>query len=160
MVVPFTLVNNGRSGCRTGAQVILGGCQPVDNGGAPSDCRPISTAGQGRRLSGRQDKARDAEHTVNGADGEAEPPVLVSVQDEEDDQVGDGRQDDSRGAQSGSAHEELACRDRVAQTGDFAEGQGQCDAMHSVTEVSDLDQTCASQYKDKGEGEVDHDVVG
>ena len=122
--------------------------------------RPISTAGPGRSLAGRQDKARDAEPTINGADGEAEPPVLVSVQGEEDDQVGDGRQDDSRGAQSGSAHEKLACRDRVAQTGDLAEGQSQCDAMHGVTEISDLDQTCAPQYKDKGEGEVDHDVVG
>ena len=32
--------------------------------------------------------------TVDGADREAQPPVLMSVQHEEDDQVGDGRQDD------------------------------------------------------------------
>ena len=49
----------------------------------------------------------------------------MPVENEEDDQVRDRGQDDSRGAQSGTAHKELACNDRVTQaTGDSAEGQG------------------------------------
>lgn len=83
----------------------------------------------------------------------------MSVQSEKDDEVCDGRQDDGRGAQSGSAHEELARDDGVAQTGHFAEGQSHGDAMQSVLEVSDLDQTRTSHHEDEGEGEVDDDVV-
>lgn len=53
------------------------------------------------------------ERTIDGANGEAEPTILVSVQNEKDHKVCDGRQDDGCGAQSGSSHEELACNDRV-----------------------------------------------
>lgn len=97
---------------------------------------------------------------INGTDGEAEPTVLVTVQSEEDDQIRNGGQDDSRGAQSGPAHEELARGDGVAQAGDLAEGQGHGDAGQGVAEASDLDQTRAAQDEDEGEGEVDEDVVG
>ena len=84
----------------------------------------------------------------------------MPVQDEEDDQVRDGRQDDGRGAQCGPSHEELARDDRVTQTWDLAEGQGERDAVHCVAEALDLDQTRASHDEDEGEGEVDDDIVG
>lgn len=99
------------------------------------------------------------ERTINGAYGEAEPTVLVSVQSEEDGQVCDRRQDDGRGAQSGSAHEELTCYDGVTQTGDLAEGQSHGNATHGMAEASDFDETRTSHDEDKGESEVDENVV-
>ena len=56
---------------------------------------------------------KEMEHTIDGADGEAEPTILMSIQDEEDNKVCDSRQNDSRCAQSGSSHEELTYYDRV-----------------------------------------------
>ena len=134
--------------------------------GTPCDCRNVNKiaktpkgGGRGEDKPAKQGKGRGGEHTINGTDGEAEPTVLMSVQREEDDEICDGRQDDGRGAQSGPPHEELARGDRVAQTGDLAEGQGHGDAGQGVLEAADLDQTRAAQDEDEGEGEVDEDVV-
>lgn len=84
----------------------------------------------------------------------------MSVQNEEDDQVCDSRQDDGRGAQSRSSHEELACCDRVAQAGDLAEGQSHSNARQSVSKPSNLDEARAPHHKDKGESKIDEDIVG
>lgn len=101
----------------------------------------------------------DEEHTINGAYSEAEPAVLVSMKSEKDHQVCDSRQDNGRGAQSGSAHEELTCDDRVTQAGDLAEGQSQSNAMQGMAGSTDFDQTRTSQAEDEGESEIDGDVV-
>ena len=39
VVLAFTLGNGGRGGLRPRAEIVLGGCEPVDDGGAPRDCR-------------------------------------------------------------------------------------------------------------------------
>ena len=61
-------------------------------------------------------------HTINGAYGEAEPTVLVTIQSEKNDQVCDRWQDDSGRAQTRPSHEEFTCDNRVTQTGNMAEG--------------------------------------
>ena len=97
--------------------------------------------------------------TIDSADSETKPTILMAIQDEKDDQVRDGRQDDGRGAQGGSPHEELARDDRVAQTRNFAEGQGERDAVLCVAEAFDLDETRASHHEDEGKCEIDDDIV-
>lgn len=99
------------------------------------------------------------EHTVNGADGEAEPPVLMTVQNKQNDEVRNGWQDDSRSAQTGPSHEELTSNDRVTQATNVAEGESHSDATHCVFEAADLDQAGASHHEDQGQSDVDDDVV-
>ena len=43
MVLAFTLGNDGWRACGAGAQVVFGGREPVDDGGAPCDCESVST---------------------------------------------------------------------------------------------------------------------
>lgn len=83
----------------------------------------------------------------------------MPIQDEKDDQVRNCGQDDGRGAECGSPHEELACDDRVAQTRDSAEGQSERDAVLGVAEAFDLDETRASQHEDESQGEIDNDII-
>ena len=39
----LTLGNRPRDRCRAGAEVVFGGCQPVDDGRTPCDCRSVNT---------------------------------------------------------------------------------------------------------------------
>ena len=84
----------------------------------------------------------------------------MTVECEQDDEVGDGGEDDGGGTESRSTHEELACRDGVAEAGDGAEGQSHGDASGGVTQVADADEAGTAEDEDGGEGEVDGDVVG
>lgn len=99
----------------------------MDDASAPCDCEPYQySIAQEEEVvfwNSTGEKEDECEQrTIDGADGETEPTVLMPIQDEKDDQVRDGGQDDGRSAQCGSPHEELARDNRVAQTGDFAEG--------------------------------------
>ena len=120
MIMTFTLGNRPRSRRRAGAEVVFGGCQPVDYGRTPCDCRSVNTIARSEQA--RKTGQRGRGHSLS------EPTILVSIQSEEDDEVRDSRQDNGRGAESGSSHEEFACYDGITQTGDFAEGQSHGDA--------------------------------
>ena len=95
-VLALALVDGGWVACGTGAEVILGGCEPVDDCRAPCDCDfldqsvPVSLFGVGIRgkslwgeigaSKGKQKRKKG--HTIDGANGETQPAVLVPVEDE------------------------------------------------------------------------------
>ena len=151
-------MNSGRSaGFRTRAEVIFSGRKPVNNGRTPGDCPSISRVFRGTNP---RKMANDGEkHTVNGANSEAEPPILMTIQNEQNDQVCNSWQDDSRSAQTGSSHEEFTCDNGVTQAGDVAKWESHANTTHCVFKAADLDEAGASHYEDEGQSEVDEDVV-
>ena len=50
LTISSSMMSDGAGvGDGTGAQVVFGGCQPVNDGGTPCDCRSVSTIALGKK---------------------------------------------------------------------------------------------------------------
>ena len=87
VVLALALVDGGGVACGTGAEVVLGGCEPVDDCRAPCDCdflirqfelllscgegEKVPLGGRGRNKASKGMQNKEKGHTIDGANGEA-----------------------------------------------------------------------------------------